>query len=497
MSNAILIQTDSDSYGAASLFQNGDTYQLEDVSSGSTVTLTYQNNAATTEWLGPWHAVGAIRTQNGYEVAFKNVLTGQFTAWYTDLNGNFLNGIAQFGGKSVMLYNLEKTFNQDLNWDGSIGTNSFTNVIQTDTNAYGALSVTQQTNQYLFSNPAGDIGSGGELSYGGSLATTDWLGSWHVIGAALTATGYEVAFKNVATGQFTAWYTDRNGNYTGSTDVFSANSPVLEQLETSFNQDLNGDGTIGLPAGTSLIQTDKSALGSTSLVQVGNTYYLENADTGAGPVLQYGNSAVTTDGLGTWHAIGAVQTSAGYEVAFKNSATGAFSLWNTDSNGNYTSDLGTISAHGLTVQALESVFGQNFNGDGKIGLLSGLSLIQIDSNSYGVTSLFQVGDTYRVEDVSTGVDKQLNFQGREATTEGLGSWHAIGAVKSAAGYEVAFENVATGQFTAWYTDVNNNYTGGTDVFSANSQGFLALETTFNQDLNGDGKIGLSLAANHA
>ena len=53
--------------------------------------------------------------------------------------------------------------------------------------------------------------------------------------------------KNSGTGQYTVWTTDSNGNYNGNPiGVVSGNSYALESLEPAFNQDLNGDGQIGV-----------------------------------------------------------------------------------------------------------------------------------------------------------------------------------------------------------------------------------------------------------
>ena len=104
---------------------------------------------------------------------------------------------------------------------------------------------------------------------------------WTPIGAVqLAGGGYDVAWKDTATGQYTAWSTDSNGNYLSNLfGPVSGNSTALEALETTFNQDLNGDGTIGIPK--VIIQTD----GSTALTQVGNNFYLYNG--GTGPELNY------------------------------------------------------------------------------------------------------------------------------------------------------------------------------------------------------------------
>ena len=77
-----------------------------------------------------------------------------------------------------------------------------------------------------------------------------------------------MAWKNSSTGQYTVWSTDSNGNYLSNLiRAVAGNSTALETLETTFNQDLNGDGTIGVPKVA--IQTD----GSTTLTEVGNNYF--------------------------------------------------------------------------------------------------------------------------------------------------------------------------------------------------------------------------------
>jgi hypothetical protein len=79
-------------------------------------------------------------------------------------------------------------------------------------------------------------------------------GTWAPIAAEKTTTGYQVVWKEASSGLYTAWNTDNNGNYvshlstlTGSTSdgSVSGTNSGLKLLETSFHQDLNGDGQIG------------------------------------------------------------------------------------------------------------------------------------------------------------------------------------------------------------------------------------------------------------
>ena len=54
--------------------------------------------------------------------------------------------------------------------------------------------------------------------------------------------------------EYTVWTTDSNGNYVSNViGIVSGTSYALESLEPIFDQDLNGDGAIGLT--TTVIQT--------------------------------------------------------------------------------------------------------------------------------------------------------------------------------------------------------------------------------------------------
>ena len=71
--------------------------------------------------------------------------------------------------------------------------------------------------------------------------------------------------------QYTVWNTDSNGNFVsnGTGGVVSGSSAALQSLEPSFQQDLNGDGIIGIPPSVTI-----EAYGNTSLAVVGNNYAL-------------------------------------------------------------------------------------------------------------------------------------------------------------------------------------------------------------------------------
>src|SRR5438477_4730517 len=105
---------------------------------------------------------------------------------------------------------------------------------------------------------------------------------------------------------------------------------ALESLETSFHQDVIGDGVIGVP--TVVIE----AFGSTNLTEVGNNFYLYSS--GTGPELKYNGAAVVTGLFGAWTPYAAEQTARECTRLKYSQMSDQYAVWNTNSSSKYISD---------------------------------------------------------------------------------------------------------------------------------------------------------------
>src|SRR5262249_1913296 len=195
-----------------------------------------------------------------------------YLVWNTDNSGNFISMTNVMSGSSTALESLENSFHQDLNGDGQIG------VVTTVIESNGATSLTQLGDHYYLYD---STGAGPSLKMiGGGDYLAGMAGTWSPIGAEQTATGYEVAWKLAGTDSYLVWNTDNSGNYLSMTNVMSGSSAALQSLETSFHQDLNDDGQIGVVLnGSSGGQTLTATGGATTLI-AGPSKIL-NADAGA------------------------------------------------------------------------------------------------------------------------------------------------------------------------------------------------------------------------
>ena len=349
----------------------------------------------------------------------------------------------------------------------SITLNPF--VIQTD----GSTSLTEVGNQYYLYNSSG---AGPELKYNGADVTAGEFGAWVPIGAMQTASGYDVAWEIPGANEYTIWTTNSNGVWLSNTLTLSGTSYALESDESIFNQDLNGDGTIGLT--TTVIQTD----GSTSLTGVANEYFLHNSG-GSGPALQYAGSDVTAGEFGAWVPIGAVQTASGYDVAWEIPGANEYTIWTTNSNGIWLSNTPTLSGNSYALESYEFIFNQDLNGSAATGVPM---VIQTD----GSTSLTQVWYNYFLDNRG-GSGPALQYDGSDVAAGEFGAWVPIGAVQTASGYDVAWEIPGANEYTIWTTNSNGVWLSNTPTLSGTSYALESYEPIFNQDLNGDGTIGLT------
>ena len=484
---AIVIQTDTSSFGSTSLAAIGNDYFL--YAAGGTTGPELQDNgsAVTSGEFGGWSPIGAVQTASGYDVAWKMAGADEYTVWSTDNNGNYIsNLIGAVSGTTAALESFEPIFNQDLNGDGVVGLNP--HVIQTDTSSFGSTSLAAIGNDYFLYAAGGTTGP--ELQDNGSAVTSGEFGGWSPIGAVQTASGYDVAWKMAGADEYTVWSTDNNGNYISNLiGAVSGTTAALESFEPIFNQDLNGDGVVGL--NPHVIQTDTSSFGSTSLAAIGNDYFLYAAGGTTGPELQDNGSAVTSGEFGGWSPIGAVQTASGYDVAWKMAGADEYTVWSTDNNGNYISNLiGAVSGTTAALESFEPIFNQDLNGDGVVGLNP--HVIQTDTSSFGSTSLAAIGNDYFLYAAGGTTGPELQDNGSAVTSGEFGGWSPIGAVQTASGYDVAWKMAGADEYTVWSTDNNGNYISNLiGAVSGTTAALESFEPIFNQDLNGDGVVGLN------
>ena len=159
-----------------------------------------------------------------------------------------------------------------------------------------------------------------------------------------------------------------NSGVQGPNDPFNEfyGGSTLQSLTTADKQLMDALGFHTAAVVTTVIES----LGSTSLVQAGTNYYLDSNSTGTGPELKaIGGTPFAAGQCGRVAADRRRADGDGYEVAWKATGADQYSVWSTDSNGNYvTNIIGIVSGTSAALESLETSFHQDLNGDGVIGV---------------------------------------------------------------------------------------------------------------------------------
>ncbi|MGY2904987.1 M10 family metallopeptidase C-terminal domain-containing protein [Bradyrhizobium sp. URHC0002] len=414
----------------------------------------------------------AISSTGSYD-QFKFIATAAFSGAAGQLNYfyNSSTGVTTLqgdtNGDGVADFAIDLTGNITINLSDLIGAYSLPIVIE----SFGSTSLVQVgSNYYLYNS-----GAGPQLKYGGAPVAVGQIPGWAPIAGEQISGGYQVVWKASGSDLYTLWTTDSNGNFVSYIPAMSGSSSVLKSAETTFQQDLNGDGVIGTP------NVVIESAGSTSLTQVGNNYYLYNA--GAGPQVKYGGTAVVVGQIPGWAPIAGEQISGGYQVVWKANGSDLYTLWTTDSNGNFVSYIPAMSGSSSVLKSAETTFQQDLNGDGVIGI----SNVVIESA--GVTSLTQVGSNYYL--YNSGAGPQLKYGGAPVVVGQIPGWAPIAGEQISGGYQVVWKANGSDLYTLWTTDSNGNFVSYIPAMSGSSSVLKSAETTFQQDLNGDGIIGIA------
>ncbi|MCP3390673.1 Ig-like domain-containing protein [Bradyrhizobium sp. CCGB12] len=431
----------------------------------------------------------------------------------------FYDGTTQIGST---------TANSSGNWDyiTKVLTDAKHTLTATATNSSGktsaassALAVTVDTKVAAPTIASNKVNSANQVVMSGNAEASSVVkvfdGATQIGSATANSSGvwtYTSAALAVGAHSLTAKATDVAGNISVASSVVTASvTSTSPTAPTSPTTPTSPTSPTSPTAGTVI-----ESAGATRLVESGDKFYL-NGSTGTGPTLKHGGVAFVDGSDGTWAPIAAEKTATGYQVVWKEASTGKYTAWNTDSNGNYVSHVSALKDSGSGVwgsnsglKSLETTFHQDLNGDGQIGTSTTSTPTSPTSptsptadkvvESAGATRLVESGDKFYLNG-STGTGPTLKHGGVDFIDGSDGTWSPIAAEKTATGYQVVWKEASTGKYTAWNTDSNGNYVSHVSALkdsgwgvSGSNSGLKSLETSFHQDLNGDGQVATSSVA---
>ena len=197
------------------------------------------------------------------------------------------------------------------------------------------------------------------------------------------------------------------------------------------------------------------------------------------------NQTVSGTYTGTLAAGDVIQVSANGSTWV--SATAGAGAWTADVTllpGEHTLSVRTVDDAGNIVNGIGHAYDLENGGGGSVGA-------ETTNESFGVTQLVQVGDGFVLQD-GGGNGPSLKADAAAVVAGQFDAWTPIGAEAAETGYLVAWKNGAADEYTVWNTDGNGNYLWDPIGTVRGTDGELeSREPIFQQDLNGDGAIGLT------
>ncbi len=339
-----LFATDLDGDGKIGVIEDNGAYQLSIGESGALqvgdgvgapVSLKINSVDIKPASFADWSALQAEANETGFTVLWQDP-TGGYSVWQTDAAGNYLSSKSK---SDAQVTELESLFSTDLNGDGGIGLVENNGTHQLFVNASGAYEINDGESAPVVV----------KLGTSGVGPTT--FDGWSALQAEATATGFAVLWQD-PNGGYTVWETDPAGNYLSSK---SKSDVAVNQLESQFSADLNGDGGIGLIENNGAYEL---------LVNAAGAYQFSN-EIDAPIVLEMNSAGVGPTTFSGWSAIEVEANASGFAVLWQD-PNGGFAVWQTDASGGYESSYALPAA---SLAGVESLFAADLNNDGEIGLV--------------------------------------------------------------------------------------------------------------------------------
>ncbi|WP_201295788.1 hypothetical protein, partial [Cyanobium sp. Copco_Reservoir_LC18] len=296
-----------------------------------------------------WSPLAAAATAGGYDLYWRNSVSGQLARWNLNSSGAFVGGDVLTPNQFLQA---ESSLNADLDGDGSTG-------LLYTAGARTINGVNLGSTQLGFAIRPG-AGAPIQVSISGQLASASNPGAgWSPLAAAATAGGYDLYWRNSVSGQLARWNLNSTGAFIGGS-VLNIHQFLAE--ESRLNQDLDGDTLTGI--------SRTSQIATVSLFSTTGGYALDANSLDPlllVPITIQGNQISATNPGAGWTAIAAAaDATGGFDLYWKNNNNGEYARWDLNTSAGFV---------GGSVLTLSQLFGEesrlafDLNRDGVVGVV--------------------------------------------------------------------------------------------------------------------------------
>ncbi len=231
--------TATESAGSISVLKDFSGYAYAQDSSGHSVTINDETGAQMSDstWAG-WSLIGAESIDGNNTTSWKRSSDQHLFIAQHDSNWNWTTAGSYAATGSNSYFQAESDFNQDFNSDG------FTGSPLTATESAGSISVLKDFSGYAYAQDSSGHSVTINDETGAQMSDSTWAG-WSLIGAESIDGNNTTSWKRSSDQHLFIAQHDSNWNWTTAGSYAATGSNSYFQAESDFNQDFNGDLTIG------------------------------------------------------------------------------------------------------------------------------------------------------------------------------------------------------------------------------------------------------------
>ena len=313
--------------------------------------------------------------------------------------------------------------------------------------------------------------------YGNHVGDSSFMG-WSLT-AAETIDGQNQVIWTHTSGSLSEWNVDGNWNAQSFTEHAPGSNGVFD-VETSFQMDFNGDGSVGIAYST--VHT----AGNVAFQKAsGSGLYAVSVNGGASNAITNGGTQIHEGIYGGWETLAAAEIGGVNTVLWKNTSANRLHTWYLDSNWKFVSSQDWVDPNSADAIAFETNFNMDLNGDSVIG--SSYSTVhtagEVDFQKDSLTGAYAVS-------VNGGASNEITNGGTQIHEGIYGGWETLAAAEVNGVNTVLWKNTSANRLHTWYLDSNWNHVSSQDWVDPNSGVGLEFESNFNMDFNGNSLVGL-------
>ncbi len=421
-------------------------------------------------WSG-WSLVGAETINGTNKTIWKSTAN---TFWLAKHDSSWVLTSDEGYPTGSELLSTETDFQQDFNEDSVIGlqysvTENKGNII---------LSKDSNGNGYIQTSALDSYQSIKDID--GSLRGDNTWSGWNLVGAEIIKGVNKTVWKSTAN---TFWIANHNSSWAIiSSEEGTKTATEIADIEINYQQDFNGDETIG-----SISKTSTETKGNISLAKDvhGNGFVKASGSNSYIAITGTDGKARGDNTWSGWRLVGAETINNTNKTIWKSKAN---TFWTANHNSSWVLISAEEGTKALSeIEEKETQFIQDFNSDGIIGTAKKY----IESESLGTISLFTDQNKYSYIqeyglNIKIAVKNHLGQSLKEVETNN-GSQRTIIAAETITGINKILFKESSGYFIA---DFDSNWKEKSDSYQKiKLSEIIKRETEFEEDLNSDGSIG--------